>query len=73
MPGDRPSGDGAIHSHFEYYVLRLTRSEQAGLRGTAERLGSQRRVEFDGAEALLRLLGEPDHLDGQRRTPRAPE
>ncbi len=54
-----PDGNDGAPERFEYFMIRLTRSDKAPDRvtGLVERLGSGEKRSFDSGDQLLRMVG----------------
>ncbi|MGH7720718.1 MAG: hypothetical protein ACREON_17965 [Gemmatimonadaceae bacterium] len=73
MTASQPGDTGENLERFDYYMLRLTRSDEAPDRvaGMVERLGTGEKRSFDTPEQLLRLVRswsapEPNMQAGER-------
>lgn len=54
-----PDGEDTTGQRFEYFMIRMTRSEQEPQRvaGLVERLGSGEKRSFETGDQLLRMVG----------------
>ncbi len=58
-PHQPDEGPGTTSERFEYFMVRLTRSDQEPERvaGLVERLGSGEKRSFETGDQLLRMVG----------------